>query len=48
MSELSERTAESDAILAAAGLVYVSDASPGIRRIRQGDKFVYMLGPASS
>ena len=44
MDELSERTAESKAILAAAGLVYVSDASPGIRRVRQGDKFVYMLG----
>ena len=44
MDELSERTAESKAILAAAGLVYVSDASPGIRRVRQRDKFVYMLG----
>ena len=44
MDDLSERTAESKAILAAAGLVYVSDASPGIRRVRQGDKFVYMLG----
>lgn len=31
-------------MLAAAGLVYVSDGSPGIRRIRQGDKFVYTLG----
>ena len=44
MDDLSERTAESKAILAAAGLVYVSDTSPGIRRIRQGDKFAYMLG----
>jgi DNA topoisomerase IB len=44
VSELSERTAESDAILAAAGLVYVSDASPGIRRVRQGNEFGYMLG----
>jgi len=44
VDDLSERTAESKAILAAAGLVYVSDASPGIRRVRQGDKFVYMLG----
>jgi len=44
VDELSERTAESKAILAAAGLVYVSDASPGIRRVRQRDKFVYMLG----
>jgi DNA topoisomerase IB len=45
VSEQSERTAESDAILAAAGLVYVSDAMAGIRRIRQGDKFVYTRGP---
>jgi len=44
VDDLSERTAESRAILAAAGLVYVSDASPGIRRVRQGDKFVYLLG----
>ena len=44
MDDLSERTAESKAILAAAGLVYVSDASPGIRRVRHGDKFIYMLG----
>jgi DNA topoisomerase IB len=44
VDDLSERTAESKAILAAAGLVYVSDASPGIRRVRHGDKFIYMLG----
>jgi len=44
VDDLSERTAESRAILAAAGLVYVSDANPGIRRVRQGDKFVYLLG----
>lgn len=42
MSDQSERTAEADAVLAAAGLVYVSDASAGIRRVRQGDRFVYM------
>jgi DNA topoisomerase IB len=44
VSDASERAAASDAILAAAGLVYVSDATAGIRRIRQGDKFVYLLG----
>ncbi len=44
MSEQNERTAESDAILAAAGLVYVSDSSAGIRRVRQGDRFIYMRG----
>lgn len=44
MSDPSERAAESDAILAAAGLVYVSDGTAGIRRIRQGDRFVYMRG----
>ena len=44
MSEPSERAAESDAILAAAGLVYVSDGTAGIRRIRQDDKFVYVRG----
>jgi DNA topoisomerase IB len=44
MSDQSDRTAESAAVLAAAGLVYVSDTSAGIRRVRRGDKFVYMLG----
>jgi DNA topoisomerase IB len=44
VSDPSERAAESDAILVAAGLVYVSDATAGIRRIRQGDKFVYTRG----
>jgi DNA topoisomerase-1 len=29
---------------AAAGLIYVSDADPGIRRIREGEQFVY-IGP---
>ena len=28
---------------AAAGLVYVSDSMPGIRRVRRGDKFAYRL-----
>ncbi len=44
MSDSTERTAASDAMLAAAGLVYVSDATAGIRRVRQGDKFVYTIG----
>lgn len=43
MSDPSERSEQSDAVLAAAGLVYVSDTAPGIRRVRQDDKFVYML-----
>jgi len=42
VSDQSERTSEADAILAAAGLVYVSDASIGIRRVRHGDRFIYM------
>jgi DNA topoisomerase IB len=44
MSDQGDRTTESAANLAAAGLVYVSDASVGIRRVRQSDKFIYMLG----
>ncbi len=44
MDDLSERSAESKAILAAAGLVYVSDASARHPAHAQGDKFVYMLG----
>ncbi|MGH8851057.1 MAG: DNA topoisomerase IB [Casimicrobiaceae bacterium] len=43
MSEPNERTVESEAILAAAGLVYVSDVMAGIQRSRQGDQFVYLL-----
>lgn len=35
--------AEAEAGVAAAGLIYVSDASPGIRRVRQEDKFAYVL-----
>ncbi len=45
MSECSERAVDSEALAAAAGLVYVSDASPGIRRIRQGDQFAYLCAP---
>jgi DNA topoisomerase-1 len=42
-SKLNDRAAESLDIVAAAGLVYVSDAMPGIRRVRSADGFVYML-----
>jgi DNA topoisomerase I len=42
-SRLNDRVAESSGIVAAAGLVYVSDAMPGIRRVRTADGFVYML-----
>jgi DNA topoisomerase IB len=44
MSEQNERSATSAATLAAAGLVYVSDATAGIRRVRKADQFVYVLG----
>jgi DNA topoisomerase IB len=42
-SRLNDRAAESSGIVATAGLVYVSDAMPGIRRVRTADGFVYML-----
>jgi DNA topoisomerase IB len=42
-SRLKGRAVESPGIAAAAGLVYVSDAMPGIRRVRTADGFVYML-----
>ena len=42
-SELNVRAAESSGIVAAAGLVYVSDAMAGIRRVRTADGFVYTL-----
>jgi DNA topoisomerase I len=38
-----DAAADSAATVAAAGLIYVSDAAPGIRRIRDGDGFVYQL-----
>ncbi|HEY2864436.1 MAG TPA: DNA topoisomerase IB [Casimicrobiaceae bacterium] len=44
MSEQNERNATSAAILAAVGLVYVSDAVAGIRRVRKADQFIYLLG----
>jgi DNA topoisomerase IB len=42
-SQLNDRAAESSTIVAAAGLVYVSDAMAGIRRVRTADGFVYLL-----
>jgi hypothetical protein len=42
-SELNDRAAESSGIVAAAGLVYVSDAMAGIRRVRTAHGFVYTL-----
>jgi len=36
--------AEAVEMATAAGLIYVSDADPGIRRIREGEQFVY-IGP---
>jgi DNA topoisomerase-1 len=42
-SELNDRAAQSSGVVAAAGLVYVSDAMPGIRRVRAAGGFVYML-----
>jgi DNA topoisomerase I len=42
-SERNDRAAESSDIVAAAGLVYVSDAMPGVRRVRTADGFVYTL-----
>ena len=45
MAERNDNDAAPDsaATVAAAGLIYVSDALPGIRRIRDGDGFVYQL-----
>jgi DNA topoisomerase I len=42
-SEVNDRAAESSSIVAAAGLVYVSDTMAGIRRVRTADGFVYTL-----
>jgi DNA topoisomerase IB len=41
MTSGSNGVAESN--IADVGLVYVTDAAPGIRRVRQGDAFVYLL-----
>jgi len=43
MLERSERAGDSGNAVAAAGLVYVSDARPGLRRMRRRGKFVYLL-----
>ena len=42
MIERTDITQESAASVAAAGLVYVSDAVPGIRRMRESNGFVYL------
>ena len=39
-----DAVAEAVEMATAAGLIYVSDADPGIRRIREGEQFVY-IGP---
>ena len=41
-AERSDRSLEAKAAVAAAGLIYVSDVMPGIRRVRDKDGFVYM------
>jgi len=43
MTQRSELVEESAATVAAAGLVYVTDSIPGIRRVREGDGFAYYL-----
>ena len=42
VQDSSDHATQSEAA-AAAGLVYVSDSMPGIRRVRRGDKFAYRL-----
>ena len=41
---VNEATVEAAEMAAAAGLIYVSDSDPGIRRVGQGDAFAY-VGP---
>jgi DNA topoisomerase I len=43
MANSSDPVADSEATAGAAGLIYVSDASPGIRRVREGAGFAYRL-----
>ena len=43
MSEPNSSTVQSQTSAAAAGLVYVSDTAPGVRRVRRGDAFEYLL-----
>jgi DNA topoisomerase I len=43
MANTSDSLANPEAAADAAGLIYVSDASPGIRRVREGTSFVYLL-----
>ena len=42
VESVSEVMAEAAEMAVAAGLVYVSDSDPGIRRLRQGDDFAYI------
>lgn len=42
MSAASDPSVEAKAAVAAAGLIYVSDAMPGIRRVRDNGGFIYM------
>ena len=42
MTDGSDPSLEAKAAVAAAGLIYVSDAMPGIRRVREKDGFAYM------
>jgi DNA topoisomerase-1 len=43
MLERSELAGDSGNAVAAAGLVYVSDALPGLRRVHRRGKFVYLF-----
>lgn len=43
IAERNDTALDSAATVAAAGLVYVTDSVPGIRRVRDGDGFVYLL-----
>ena len=46
MAESGDRATQPEPSAAAAGLVYVSDSLPGIRRIRRRGQFVYLLPDA--
>lgn len=43
MSDPNSSTVQSQTSAAAAGLIYVSDTAPGVRRIRRQDSFEYLL-----
>src|ERR1043165_2913334 len=40
---IAESLGDAAEMAAAAGLVYVSDSDPGIRRLRKGSKFAYVM-----